>query len=124
VLAQVVAQHTPAAPLLAQRHQALLRAGNLWESAQVLARQFFAAAGIPGPPPEAPGADAPGSPPRLLVRGGWWRRRALRRQVLHLWRLAFGPTPVRVSPAALTRLSRELDELKAALADGSLRMGQ
>jgi hypothetical protein len=116
VLARVVAQHTPAAPLLAQRHQALLRAGNLWESAQVLARQFFAAAAIPAPPPA-------GSPPRLLVRGGWWRRRALRRRALHLWRLAFGP-PVRVSPAALARLPRELDGLKAALADGSLRIGQ
>jgi hypothetical protein len=111
-LARAVALHVPTAPLLEQRHQALLRGGNVWEAARGLARQWFAAAGA------TPGQG----PPRVAVEGGWWERWALRRRVLRLWRLAYGPRPVRVSLRALRRLLGELEELSVSLANGSLRV--
>jgi hypothetical protein len=111
-LARAVAQHVPTAPLLQQRHRALLRGGNVWEAARGVARQWFAAAG-------APAGEAP---PRVVVEGGWWERWVMRRRVRRLWRLAYGPNPVRVSLRALRRLFGELEELSVAQANGSLRL--
>jgi hypothetical protein len=117
-LAQAVAEHarSHSQPVLAQRHQALVRGGNLWEAARELARQCFASPGL------ARGHTDPGRPPRVQVRGGWWQRRLRHRQVLELWRLAHGTRPVRIRPAAFRRLAREAEELRAALADGSVRL--
>jgi hypothetical protein len=112
LLAHEVARHTPGAPLLEQRFRSALRAGNLWETAHGLARQWFASL------PPAAGA----APPRVVVRGGWWRRSSLQRRFTRLWRLAHETAPVRVSPRALRRMLRDLDEMKAALADGTLRL--
>jgi hypothetical protein len=112
LLAHEVARHTPAAPLLEQRYRAALKAGNLWETAHGLARQWFASL--------APGVGA--APPAVVVRGGWWQRSSLRRRFRRLWRLAHDSTPVRVSPRALRGLLRDLDEMKAALADGTIRL--
>jgi hypothetical protein len=111
-LARAVAQHVPAAPLLEQRHQALLSGGNVWEAARGVARQWFASAGAPGGP----------TPPRVTAEGGWWERWLMRRRVRRLWRLAYDPRPVRVSLRALRRLFGELEELSVALANGSLRL--
>jgi hypothetical protein len=118
LLAQVVGGALPTAPILEQRHQALLRAGNLGEPAGQLARQWFASAGV---------AEADlGRPPRVHARGGWWQRRRLRRRVGRLWQLARGPAAGagRVSPVAFRRLLGELEALKAALADGSLNLSK
>jgi hypothetical protein len=112
-LARAAALHVPTAPLLEQRHQALLRGGNVWEAARGVARQWFAAAG-------APAGEAV---PHVVVEGGWWERWVMRRRVRRLWRLAYGPRPVRVSLRALRRLVGELEELSVALANGSLRLG-
>jgi hypothetical protein len=111
-LVRAAALHVPTAPLLEQRHQALLRGGNVWEAARGLARQWFAAAGAAGGP----------APPRVAVEGGWWERWVMRRRVRRLWRLAYGARPVRVSLRALRRLVGELEELSVALANGSLRL--
>jgi hypothetical protein len=112
-LVRAVALHVPAAPLLEQRRQALVRGGNVWEAARGLARQWFASAGGPSPPPR---------PPRVVVEGGRWEQWMMRRRVRRLWRLAYDPSPVRVSLRALRRLFGELEELSVALANGSLRL--
>jgi hypothetical protein len=110
LLAHEVARHTPAAPLLEQRYRSALQAGSLWETAHSLARQWFASLPLAGGP----------VPPRVVVRGGWLHGLGLRRRFRRLWRLAHDITPVRVGPRALRGLLRDIDEMKAALADGRL----
>jgi hypothetical protein len=112
LLAHEVARHTPAAPLMEQRYHSALKAGNLWETAHALARQWFASLAL--------GAGT--APPEVVVRGGWWQRSSLRRRFRRLWRLAHDSIPVRVTPRALRALLRDLDEMKAALADGTIRL--
>jgi hypothetical protein len=113
LLAREVARHLPAAPLLEQRRRAVLKAGNAWETARHLARQCFEAAGVPlsGALPRV----------RVTVAGGWWQRWRLVRRFRRLWRMACGDRPVRVPPAALPGLLRELEELRTALANGSIQ---
>jgi hypothetical protein len=89
-----------------------LPAGNLGASAAHLAREWFVAAG----------ADL-GRPPRVLAKGGWWRRLRLRRRVGRLWRLARAAPP-RLSPPAFRRLQGELESLQSALAEGSLSLAK
>jgi hypothetical protein len=113
-LAREVVNQTPAGPLLEQRQQAMFRAGNLWEAAHELARQFFASTAEP--------ALTAKRPPRVESEGGWWHRRAVRRLVRRLWRLARGTAPERVSARQMQRLLPAIDELKADLANGSVRL--
>jgi hypothetical protein len=112
-LARVVAQHEPRASLLEQRRWALLRGGNVWETAHQSARLCFQSAGIPLTGPY---------PPRVTVQGGWWRRWRAARRVGRLWELARGAAPARIPPAALKHWLRDLDELKTALAKGTIRL--
>jgi hypothetical protein len=112
MLAQAVTQHEPKASLLEQRRRALLRSGNVWETVHQLARQQFEAAGIP---------LTDSSPPRLAIEGGWWQRWRFRRRVARLWELARGETPARISPPALRRWLRDLEELKTAMARGMIQ---
>ena len=58
----------------------------------------------------------------MVVEGSWWHRWRTRRHVLRLWRLAYEATPRRISAARLRKLIVQLEELKAALADGSVRL--
>ncbi len=60
--------------------------------------------------------------PRVTVRGGWWQRQRIGRRVTRLWRLARGEAPILTSPAALNRWLRELEELKTALANGTIQL--
>jgi hypothetical protein len=115
LLSSELARHTPAAPLLEQRYRAAVAAGNLWETAHALAREWFASLSVP---PPAPGT----SPPRLAAKGGWWRRLSLGRRFRRLWRLAHDTTPVRVTPRRLRRLLRDLAQLKNALAEGTVKL--
>jgi hypothetical protein len=57
------------------------------------------------------------------VRGNWWRRWQLRRQVARLWRLAYSDTPALISARRLRRLEAQVHEVQSALADGSLTIG-
>jgi hypothetical protein len=113
LLAHAVGQHEPGASLLEQRRRALLRSGNVWETAHQLARQCFEEAGIPL------NSDAP---PRLVAQGGWRQRLQASRSVARLWKLARGDAPVRISPAALNRWLRDLEQLKTALANGTIQL--
>jgi hypothetical protein len=108
LVARVVEQEAPRRPLAEQRHEALLRSGNLWESARGLARQCFAA------------HTASLVAPRVVAQGGWWRRWRTRRRVLRLWRLARSGRPVRVPPRRFKRLLAEVEQLKTELGNGTV----
>jgi hypothetical protein len=100
--------------LLDQRRRALLRLGNVWEMGHLLARECFESAGV---------ALTDASPPRVTMAQGSWRQRwRVRRRVARLWRLAYGNTPFLLSPAALQHRLREMEELKTALANGTIRV--
>ncbi len=99
---------------LDQRRRSLLRSGNVWETAHLLAREFFDSVGF------SPRGSSPPHP--RIVDGGWRRRWRLRRLCARWWRLARGDAPVVVTPQSLRRWLRELDELKSAAANGTLRL--
>lgn len=123
LLATALVRAVPVGAALEQRQQALLHAGNVWEAARAVARQRFEAAlGPRGTEAALAWASATLVPPPLAVRGSWWRRWVARRRVERLWRLAFGDTPVRVTPRQLARVRAEMDQIQAALANGSLRI--
>jgi hypothetical protein len=113
LVATAVAEHAPHLPVIAQRQRAMLQEGNLWEAGRELAWQCFEEAGLP--------AEAAG-PPRVEVTGPWLRRWRLRRLVGRLWQLARGAKPVRISLRQFSRLVAEVEEVKAALAVGHLRL--
>jgi hypothetical protein len=113
LLASTLSRFAPARAGLAQRQAALLGEGNLWEPARFLARDFFETALDTPEPPAA-------LPPFQAAIGGP-ARRMVERLINHLWRLAYGTKPERITPSSFAHLAAQLDELKAALADGSLR---
>jgi hypothetical protein len=110
-LEQALVSGLPQGTVLAQRQRAILRDGNLWEAGRSLAREVFVQAGLP----EAPHM------PSLVIRGGWWQRWRWQRRVRRLWRLAFGP-PIRIRPGRWQALLGELDQLRRALTDGTIRI--
>jgi hypothetical protein len=98
-----------ATPLALERRQAAqLRAGDLAEAAHELARQTL--------------ADL-GASPHVTVTGSWWRRRAWGRRLRDLERVAAEGPWWRVTPRRLVRLAAELDELRQAVAAGTVRFG-
>jgi hypothetical protein len=111
LLATALHKLAPVGSVAEQRRFALLVGDNLWEAARDLARQCLAGAGAP----------AGQAAPRTTAQGGWLRRWTMAGRVKRLWRLAYGP-PVRVTRAEWPRLVRETQELKAALADGTVRI--
>ncbi|HTU19484.1 MAG TPA: DUF4350 domain-containing protein [Gemmataceae bacterium] len=114
VLEEAVRQHEPRVSLLEQRRRALLRSGNVWETAHRVAREWFELSGLP-----LTGAR----PPRVEMKHGSWRTRwGFKRRFARLWLLARGDAPVRIPPSALKRWLRELEELKIALRDGTIRL--
>ena len=114
MLAEVVSQHASTLSLLEQRRRALLRSGNVWEIVHRLARECFASAGV---------SLTLARPPRVeMQRGNWRQRWRVKRRVARLWRLARGEAPVHIPRAALQRWLHELEELRTALRDGTLRL--
>jgi hypothetical protein len=113
LLAHALSQHEPRASVLELRRRALLRSGNVWELAHQLARQYFESAGV---------ALTSRSAPRVSAQGSWWQRWRVRRRVARLWQLARGDAPVRIPPAALNLWLRDLEELKIALAKGTITL--
>jgi hypothetical protein len=113
LLATTLSRFAPARAGLVQRQAALLGEGNLWEPARFLARDFFETAlDTPEPPAALPPFHAAIS---------WPARRMVERLINHLWQLAYGTNPERITTSSFAHLAAQLDELKAALADGSLR---
>ncbi len=112
LLARQVDRHSPTATLLQQRGQQALNAGNLWEAAHGLAREWFAGLG-----------QATQSPPPVRTAGGRWRQWVLDRRIRRLWMLAQQTEPSRVSPRRLRQMLHELDQLRAAQRSGTLSFG-
>lgn len=108
-----VAQVVAAPAVVDQRHQALLRQGNLWEAARDLARACFAGFGI---------TPAAAALPRVRIDTDWRRRRALRRTVYQLWRLAWSPRPRRISRRRFRQLVNQVEAVKAAVRNGTLHI--
>jgi hypothetical protein len=113
LLASTLARYAPTTAGLSQRHRALLANGNLWEPARAMARDFFETALGTHEPPDAL--------PPFQASQSWLARRFLDKLLPHLWRLAYGKSPERIAPASFAHMAAQLDELKAALSDGSLR---
>lgn len=115
-LSKTLREHEPKASLLDQRRRALLRSGNVWEVGHRLARECFESASV---------TLTSTAPPRVVMaRGNRWQRWRVRRRVARLWRLARGDAPKPLFPAALQRRLREIEELKTALANGTIQMLQ
>jgi hypothetical protein len=113
LLAPTLARYSPMGSGLSQRHRALLADGNLWEPARAMARDFFETAlGTHEPPQTLPAFQA---------SEGWLTRRFLGKLLPHLWRLAYGKSTEKIPAASFAHLAAQMDELKAALSDGSLR---
>jgi hypothetical protein len=102
-LAQTLGKRLPAEPVMEQRHAVLLRQGNLWEPAALLARRWFVRLGV---------ERTDGPEPVFAAKGGWWQRRKVVGRLRQLWRLACGAQPQRVTAPELWRLERELEELR------------
>jgi hypothetical protein len=119
----VAALTGPGPDLIQQRHAALLRSGNLLEGARTLARECFAdfVPRVEGRPIHPPPSTLD---PRVIdVRGSWWQRWRLRRLVQRMWQLAHGTAgPVR--PYQWRRFLKDLQTLRMALADGTVRIQQ
>ena len=111
-LTDALGPHRSKLSWMEQRRRAQLRSGNVWETAHRLARECFESANI--------SLSAPAPPRMVMTHGGWRRRWRLRRRLVRLWHLAHGNAPFVISPKALQRRVRELEELKIALADGTL----
>jgi hypothetical protein len=95
----------------------MIKADNLYEAARSVARGVFVDAGLPDPPPGAKRRR-----PRILAAGGWWGSWRLRRRVVALWRLAYGKRPARVRLSGWKALLQEAEELRTALANGTIRL--
>lgn len=113
MLAETVGGQEPTLSVLDQRRRALLHSGNVWEIAHRLAREYFESANVP----------LTQTAPRVEMKDGSLRQRwRLNRRVARLWKLARGDAPIFISPAALQRWLRELEEVKTALRDGMIRL--
>jgi hypothetical protein len=112
LLMTAVARQLPTRSLAEQRQYEQLDAGNLWESARVLARQRLSAI-----------ADAvdPAQPARV-AGGSWWRRRTARRRLERLQAIAYGDTPVRIGPERWEDFLAELDAFDQDVADGTVKL--
>jgi hypothetical protein len=104
---------------VAQRQQAALREQNLGESARFLARHFLEInAGLSPPSAEqAQTADIP-----FQVRSSWWRQRSADRQFRTVWELAYHEFPDPISRRRYQQFVDLLDELSAALAEGTVQL--
>src|SRR5207248_2440261 len=91
------------------------------DAARLAAQQFFAAV-LPAPAPPGRMREQPklGGPPLIKIRGGWWRRRKLRRRLRQLWQLTQNQAPGRMTSHDFARLLGELRRLRAMVAAGDL----
>jgi hypothetical protein len=115
LVANNLASTLPREPLVTQRHEGMVQAGNFWEAARALARQCFATY-----------ADRcaihPPVKPRVTIAGGWSQRRALAKLIDKLWTLAYGSAPARISKREFLNVADEVDEVKVAYSSGILKL--
>jgi len=95
-----------------RRRQALLRGGNLAETARELARQTF----------RQLNPDSSATPAGVRVHGPWWQRVSWRWRVSRLSQLAEGRGYPAVSPRRLLKIARELSWLRTAAQTGAIEL--
>src|SRR5262249_28303515 len=95
-----------------RRRQALLRGGNMTETARELARQTF----------RQLNPDSNAAPSNVRVRGSWWQRVSWRWRVSRLSQLAEGRGYPVVSPRRLLKIARELSWLRTAAQTGAIEI--
>jgi hypothetical protein len=115
------AQQTPDVALTTQRQLAMIKSDNFWEAAHHLARDWFLAN-----MPDSLAAPVKSSAGRHVlhhfsVDAGWWRRRSWEKKLQVVWQMA-GGAPTKLSAAEFARFVTQLDDIKAALAKGTLRL--
>jgi hypothetical protein len=142
-----VTQQTPALAVTTQRQLSMIKSDNFWEAAHHMARDWFLA-NMPDSlmalsshgmarPGSSKGMEAVHAPHalriasgratrraaigRFSVDAGWWGRRSWERKLQLVWQIAVGP-PLKLSAAEFARFVTQLDEIKAALAKGTLRL--
>ena len=115
------AQQTPDVALTTQRQLAMIKSDNFWEAAHHLARDWFLAN-----MPDSLAAPVKSPAGRHVLRhfsvdAGWWRRRSWEKKLQVVWQMA-GGAPTKLSAAEFARFVTQLDDIKAALAKGTLRL--
>jgi hypothetical protein len=101
------------APLMRQRYRSQVVRDGLWEEARAMVRAWFEqAAGIP---PAAWDRNPLPELPAVVIAGGWWQRRRLRRAFEQAAEFAGYRIPTRFSLTELVRLTAALHELTDAL---------
>jgi hypothetical protein len=118
-------QLVSAASLVDQRQRSMIREGNFWEAARVLARQAFAGvlASQNGSAVKRT-RHTPRLLPPLHVQGNWKQSRIWKRQVSWLWKLAYGDEPIAVSARKLAEVTAMVEQFHKARADGLVQFGE
>lgn len=115
LFAAALAKAAPPTTPTAQRHDAMVREGALWELTRDTVRHAFARLGFAN--------DAAGTrPPRLAISGGWWARQAMTRKIARLWRLAYKDEPQRISSTQFSMIVKQVHEMENAVADGIVQI--
>lgn len=96
----------PRGNVLQQRFEGLIDANDVREPAGQLVRDFFAGLGAE--------PDAHGRPPQVAIEDGYRDEFNLRRKIMRLWQLGYGPTTRKVPPAEWQQLT---EDLKSVLED-------
>lgn len=108
-------QRAAVSPLIL-RQRAALHADDLREFGREAAREWFAA--LPGCPED----ETSPHPPRIEARGGWWKQRQVRQEVLGLWHLARESEMSPLSQQEYRQLLARIDRLQLAIDAGELRI--
>jgi hypothetical protein len=110
-------QLLPRASLFDQRHGAMLRENNFWETAQALARHTLE------PYLQTNSLEERSVLPTVQIQGSWAERRKLRRQVQNLWQLAYAAQPTPISARELKKVRAASQKVHKALAERKLQIG-
>jgi hypothetical protein len=105
----------PRGSMLDQRLRGSLRGGQCYEAARIRARQLFADVEWT---PALEGVPSP----KVEINTGWWQRRAIRRDLLELWKIAFGAEPVLVQAKHWDKWLARLREIHKLIRDGVIRV--
>lgn len=117
LLVHALGRNLPGTSVLRQRAEALIKSGNLFEPACVLARQWWADQGV-----TPPVLDTVAPLPTLQGKEGGPLDRSLRQRLERVWKLACGKPATKVTPRAFTELRQELERLGTSRQKGNWRM--
>jgi hypothetical protein len=115
-----LAQQSPEADVITQRHLTMIKTDNFWEAAHHLSRDWFETV-TPGLMAKVAESEGPKSGLiSFTVDAGWWRRLSWQKKVKDVWRFAVG-SPRKLTAAEFARFVTQLDEVKTAQSRGLLQ---